>query len=502
MFTTARLRRLVCFGTSHFPDPEQVFAYEFTAHLADSIGAEPFFVHYEKSDPREGGGRALRWSAHGLLAPQMDHPMRADLHHFRATMPERLAATIRRLAGLLGVGADDVQRRPEFLAALSQARWVMALAPDVIVTFYEHQGAFTGLVASLLLDVPRVHFHYPMSSEDDAFAAFRPDVLRQADVLCVKGQGVRHPVEGDFAGAVVSQEETPSWQFELAACVNDRLRDAPSASTRSDIGPRAAFATATRSAPVALAARTTPFVVVAAERTGSNLLVDMLTTHPDVTSAGELFNTRLVDEGRLDTQLPEGVDADEILRLRREDPAACHEALLAAAARQGAKAAGFKLLYYHMLSDNRVVARLLSLPDLRVVHLVRRDRVARYVSHALAERTDLWWRDAAEVGGLRRPHGPIEIDPRLLSWDMRFVEQLEDRARATFAGVRGLEIAYEDLVADLDGTAARVLELLGAPPCKLTPKSQKQGDGDARRRIANWESLRAIFRGTRWSPLF
>lgn len=504
-FTPTRPRRLLCFGASSFPAPEQTFTYDIAAGLADRLGAEMRFAHYETADPREGSGEALRWLPYGMFAPTLEHPLRADREHFRATASARYASLLDRLAAQFGSHPDEVHQRPDFLAALTQARWAQAWGPDVIVSFFAHHGAFTAAVTAWQLGVPRVHFDYPDDVADNPFAPVTREMLRTADVICVLGREQRLAIRRDFDGALdhrtISQEEHPSWQIALAERVNDRLRDEPPASARSDLGPRAAFATA-RIAPPPPPGRPVPFVVVAAERTGSNLLVDMLTTHPDVTSAGELFNTRMVDEGRLDTQLPDGVDADEILRLRREDPAACHEALLAAAARQGCKAAGFKLLYYHMISDDRVVDRLLSLPDLRVIHLVRRDRVARYVSHVRAERTDLWWSASSDNEAQRRGRDDVEVDPRMLLWDMQFVEQLEDRTRATFAGVRGLEIAYEDLVADLEGAAARVLGLLGVAPRTLTPKSQKQGEGDARRRIVNWEALRNVFRGSRWSPLF
>lgn len=507
LYARVRPRRLLCFGTGHFPDPAQTFSYELAADLADRVDAEVRFAHFEKADPRLGGGAQLRWMPYGLLAPHMQHPVRADVEHFRRTRPERFASLVDGLTARLGVRPDELLQMPNLLAAISQARWAEAWAPDVVVTFHSHLGAVAGLVTAWLLDLPRVHFHYPYAGAAHPFAALHQDILRFADVVCVPGTeqrlALRREFDGELDHRTLSQSEHPNWQIALAARAQDAMRVRSPAAARADLGPVPAFANGVRLPPIdAEPAGPTPFVVVGAERTGSNLIVDMLATHPDIASAGELFNPRLIEEGRLDTQVPDGIDAAALMRLRREDPGACLDALVGAAARQGRRAVGCKLLYYHMLSDDRVVERLLSMPGLRVVHLVRRDRVARYVSHVRAERTDLWWSAPSDDEAQRRGRGDVEIDPRMLLWDMQFVEQLEERTRATFAGVRGVEIAYEDFAADLDGTAARVLELLGVPRAPLVPQSQKQGDSDVRKRIVNWEDLRAVFRGTRWGGLF
>jgi LPS sulfotransferase NodH len=508
-FAPKQRRRLLVFGSGHFPDPSQIFSYELSVELADRIDADARFMHFEKSDPRHGGGLADRWMAYAFLAPVMAHPVRADLEHFRTCCPERFQSLVDLLANRLGVGADDVVGMPMILAAVSQARWAQAWEPDVIATFYSHLGGLAGFITAWLLGLPRVHFHYPIAGDDDPSVATQADLLQSADVVCVPGEDERSALHRDFAGAldarVLSQREHANWQITLAERMHDAMRMRAPAPGAAALGPRAAFATCVDNPPAATAPTAlTTFVVVGAERTGSNLLVDMLATHPDIAAVGELFNTRMIDEGQLDTRTVEPADADALLRLRRVDPAGFLRAIARQATRGGQRVFGFKLLYYHMLSDNRVVDHLLSKPDLRVIHLVRRDRVARYVSQLRAERTDHWWSAAADDAAQRRAGGggDVEVDPRLLLWDMQFTEQLEDRARATFAGCRGVEIAYEDLAADLDGATGRALALVDLPPMPLAPQSRKQGEGDAPKRIVNWQELRGVFRGTRWGHLF
>lgn len=506
LFGQKQRRRLLCFGSGSFPDPSQVFSYEIALDLADRLDADARFAHFEKADPRLGGGTQARWMAYGLLAPKMAHPVHADLEHFRRACPDQLAALVSYLTMRYGLGADDIVKMPTFLAAVSQARWAQAWEPDMVATFYSHHGAVAGFITAWLLGLPRVHFHYPLAGDIDPLALMQADLLQFAEVIAVPGEVERTALHRDFAGAldarVLSQREEANWQVVLAERAHDVLR-ARLAAREPALGPRAAFATCAAACPEAPAPDAPlTFVVVGAERTGSNLLVDMLATHPDIAAAGELFNTRMIDEGRLDARTVEPVDVEAMLRLRLADPAAFLRAIAQQATRDGQRAFGFKLLYYHMLSDNRVVDHLLSQPDLRVIHLVRRDRVARYVSQLRAERTDHWWSAATDDAAQRRAGGDVEVDPRMLLWDMQFVEQLEDRARATFAGCRGVEIAYEDLAADLDGATGKALALLDLPTIRLAPQSQKQGEGDARKRIVNWQELRGVFRGTRWGHLF
>ena len=56
----------------------------------------------------------------------------------------------------------------------------LALAPDLICTFYCHEGALAGFVASFLLGLPRVHFHYPADGTASPAARLLPRLLLAA----------------------------------------------------------------------------------------------------------------------------------------------------------------------------------------------------------------------------------------------------------------------------------------------------------------------------------
>jgi LPS sulfotransferase NodH len=500
-----RSRRIAAFGVAQFPVIGQEFAYDLVRELGDRIDAEVRFVHAEPADPGAGDGSQMRWLGLGLLAPTSNELLREDLAHFRSASPARLTALLQLLAREFGMSVAEVEALPMVGHGISQARWVKALAADLICTFYCHEGALAGFIASFLLGVPRVHYHYPPSDQGHLAERLLPRLLMGAARVTTASQDVAIELGQRFgpelAAKTICQTTVANWQRVLATDVQQVLAQQLRAARRSDLGPRAAFVTATHPQPEGPTGPV-PFVVIGAERTGSNLLIDMLLTHPNVLSAGELFNPDMVEKGQLDIQLPAAVPPEEILHLRRHDPAACHGLLMRLAQQHGSKAVGFKLLYYHALAENRIVDHLVSLPNLRVIHLLREDRLARWVSHERAQRSNSWWVAADGSSPARKSIGAIELSPHLTLWDFEWQQQLEQRARATFAGNPCFELSYEQLAADLHGQSARVLDFLGVERRALQVTSVKQGERDPRSLIQNYEALRAVFQGSRWGEVF
>ncbi len=110
------------------------------------------------------------------------------------------------------------------------------------------------------------------------------------------------------------------------------------------------------------------FVVVTRARTGSNLLISLLNSHPQVDARGEMFREMKGQsvESRLD-------------RVFRRRP-------------RRIEAVGFKIFYYHPLDDHhsQVWDRLCSMDDLYILHLKRRNVLRTVTSRKLAGSTDIW----------------------------------------------------------------------------------------------------------------
>ena len=128
-------------------------------------------------------------------------------------------------------------------------------------------------------------------------------------------------------------------------------------------------------------------------------------------------------------------------------------------------------------------------PDLRYIWLVRRNAVARAISHYRVRKTNRWQLDsrwiADDTGGEGEPGFDFdEIDALVRSGaaeDARWLKFFQEH------DISPLELVYEELVQDLEGTVRRVLGFLGisAENVNLSPPTlRKQADDRSR----EWEA--------------
>lgn len=510
----SRPTRIAAIATALFPENAQVFAYEMVRRQADWLDAELRVAASETSDPAKADARTKAWLGHGLFCPASDLVQAADIAHFRATQPQRLERLVAELAGFLHKGKDEVLGVFEVRLGVSVARWLQAWAPDVLYSFFGYAGSLWAHIAARLLDVPRVWVTFEAGPDAPEQLLLNSLHAQHADVVVARSSAIAEQLGRDRSDAPRWLDmEVDEWEARLARRVAAILDRRPRAQTRADLGPRAAFTTT--SAPSPKPSTAAPFLVAGAERTGSNLLVEMLSSHPRVQAYGELFNTEQIEQGKLDFELPAGLEIGEILDLRLRSPATCHERLHDAAARLGVTACGFKLLYYHALAENRIVDHLRASSRLRIVHLVREDALARWISQVRAMRSGSWWaakdetskdetskNDAAKRDEAKRPPEQLELDPATTLLGLEFNQQLVERFRATFRTTPILELTYERMTADFDGTLERVQRFLGLPAERLVGLSKKTGERDPRRTLANWPALVDAFADTRWRGQF
>lgn len=505
----SRPTRIAAIATARFPENAQVFAYEMVRRQADWLDAELRIAASETSDPTTTEARTKAWLGHGLFCPASDLVQAADIAHFRATQPHRLDGLVAELAGFLRKGQDEVLGVFEVRLGVSVARWLQAYAPDVIYSFFGYAGSLWAHIAARLLDVPRVWITFEAGPDDPGQLLLNSLHAQHADLVVTRSAAMADQLGRDRADSPRWLDmEVDGWEAQLARRVASAASRRVRAQTRADLGPRAAFTSsaATPQKPSTAA----PFLVAGAERTGSNLLVEMLSSHPRVQAYGELFNTEQIEQGKLDFELPAGLETAEILDLRLRSPAACHERLHDAAARLGVAACGFKLLYYHALAENRIVDHLRASSRLRIVHLVREDALARWISQVRAMQSGSWWsaKDSAANGdatngeAAKRSPVQLELDPATTLLGLEFNQQLVERFRATFRTTPTLELSYERMTADFDGTLERVQRFLGLPTERLVGLSKKTGERDPRRTLANWPALVDAFADTRWRGQF
>lgn len=131
----------------------------------------------------------------------------------------------------------------------------------------------------------------------------------------------------------------------------------------------------------------------------------------------------------------------------------------------------------------------LHFPDLRYIWLVRRNAVARAISHYRVKKTNRWQLDGRWITDDTGGEGEPGFDFDEIAEFVRLGEIEDARWRQFFQehNISPLELYYEDLVRDLEGHIRRVLEYLGIPAENVNvppPNLRQQADGRSR----EWEA--------------
>jgi|GEM_PF-6477645 len=235
--------------------------------------------------------------------------------------------------------------------------------------------------------------------------------------------------------------------------------------------------------------------VLAAQRTGSNLLIGMFP--PDrFDYLGEVFNRGHLREKPFRDA---GLDVDRVDELRFSDPARFFDESVEAVARSTDRRLLCKVQYANVLDDQgeptAVSAALSRSPELPIIHLVRENLVERYVSQQVARATGQYLvTDPAS----RIEPGPIVVDPRHCLGALRYTRNRMRQVQRRFARDRFVRVSYEELVADPRQVADRIAGALGIPLTFDGPTTVKQGR-PLPESVQNFAELQAALAGTRFA---
>lgn len=488
--------RLAAGALQVYPAPGHEHALATADQLAAALSADCAWFHWRMPDPATLPPALRPRLGSGILAPVWDTSRREDLAHFASTEPERQQRLLQLLEPLR-VGAEAQTVEFDLGMAWSTARWMKAWRADAAITFYPHTPSLGAAVAGALLEIPHVLWLGPWRAETPT-PWHLPAVLTLATVVSVPDEASRAALGARFGAMVAAKalvRTQPNAKEHLASRLRDAMAARPANAPRR--GPTSAFATRTEAR--AQTAATQLFAIVCAERTGSNLLVDLLARQRGIACVGELFNARFLENGRLPWFEREVPDIEALRQLRATDPGALLNRLRLEAERRGFAQVGLKLMYGHLVANNRLVDALLAEPNLRVVHLRREDRLGRLVSHLRAKDTDVWFRRQGSAGA---PVAPVTLTGEQAAADFALLETFERRIAATFANYPLVEITYEELVRDPHRVLEQVSLLLGIQTRYAEPLLRKEAPAQPGAGVIGWGELRAAFAGTRWAKYF
>lgn len=240
-----------------------------------------------------------------------------------------------------------------------------------------------------------------------------------------------------------------------------------------------------------------PFVVIGAERTGSNYLLEVMGLEP----GREWFNPRLIDDDHLPLANRQLRDDPALLRLRLDDPEEFLRQIEAIDSRLDRSISGFKFLYSHGEAYPEVIEALQKRANLKVIHLLRHQRIERFLSLVTASTTGVWYQKRTLLRSVARKPDPIRVDPAELLEDLVNIEQLERRYNALFDRQQTMTLSYEDLVGSSRRTRRRISDFLGTSLPRPAVQSAEPHVLPLADRILNFEEVEEALHGTLWAGL-
>jgi hypothetical protein len=188
------------------------------------------------------------------------------------------------------------------------------------------------------------------------------------------------------------------------------------------------------------------FLILCPSRSGSTMLRMSLTRHPKISCHGEILG--MAKPWGLNGR-DIGLDGDEAVKLHRADPAEFLRRAFGAEPARGKAVFGFKMIYRQMEPRMEIVRGLAADPEVRLVHLWRRDLCDRFLSHKK-------YALAARAGAVDQE---IRLEPAELIADVQRQQAFRAQVLEMFSGHPILEVVYEDLLAA--GNADPVVAFLG-----------------------------------------
>jgi LPS sulfotransferase NodH len=265
------------------------------------------------------------------------------------------------------------------------------------------------------------------------------------------------------------------------------------------------------------------FMVLGSARTGSTLLLSLLSKHPLIKVYNELFNLEKL--GRDD--LSEALE-DPINYLRRR---------VCTVPPDGIVAVGFKMFYYHLTEDyfeklidpaeasEKMKAQFSQFADyvsahydwsalsrkfrdtwdfligdrnLMVIHLRRRNTLHTLISHKTAFLTNQWM--TAKSSG--RPKVTIHLESEECRRYFHKLDVFAEDADRMFIAHPRLDVTYEDLAESRDDELRRICSFLDVPFAQVSTVMKKQIQAPAREIVDNFSQLKESFQHTKWSAFF
>jgi len=221
------------------------------------------------------------------------------------------------------------------------------------------------------------------------------------------------------------------------------------------------------------------FMILSRTRTGSTMLLSLLNSHPNVYAEGEIFralNGRNYKDilTKVYTKLPSYI-----------------------------KAKGFKIFYFDPIDDdsNNIWGDLISMEDLWVIHLKRRNILRTILSRKIAGTQGVWAVWSAKEQNSDKDKA-VSFTKEELEQSFINTRDAEEKGNKDFNKHTLLTVYYEDLVTNTEDEFRKIFDFLGVEYVLPKTNSRKQNSESLRYLIKNYDELKLAFTGTKWQDFF
>ena len=233
------------------------------------------------------------------------------------------------------------------------------------------------------------------------------------------------------------------------------------------------------------------FLIISNGRTGSNLLVSFLRQSPNTRMYGEVLGGYFLRQGIVRRKIV------------KDGPGAYLDMMLARTLFE--THVGMKILYLQLgqpYADRKEIPNLGEAYEalkrdrsLHIIHLRRQNLLDVALSEALARETNSF------VG---REYGDVKIELPVKWWldNIGRLERWIDKYRKLFRDHPYMEMTYEDLTHDVEGSLEKICGFLELPTFPVEMQMRRQRRKSREAMIANYSALKDAFANTRYSDFF
>lgn len=213
-----------------------------------------------------------------------------------------------------------------------------------------------------------------------------------------------------------------------------------------------------------------PFVILSEPRSGSTLLHTYLNYHPHIQSYGEVLRENL-----------------EVKKMNVIDPL---QSFVFKPHPTKLKAIGLKLFYYYYDSPiyTNCFKQTIQNTNIKIIHLIRTDVLALYVSLKMAQHTNRW----SSVTSSGKHHHQLNVNIGDFRKFLQTYLQHQQDFKILFQYHNLLIITYEDMVNNPDSVLKNVQEFLGVIPRPLFSMLKKQNLKPIQSFVINYEEVKSM----------